>query len=257
MIMPIDKSIIQSLDFGQGIVAFNTTRGNNIDTNNPYAGFNVCHYTDDDITHVKYCRQSLCEYLNIPNYNLIIPRQTHSLNVAVIDSIPSNIIELNNIDALVTNKQSVALAVNTADCVPILLADVKNKVIATVHAGWRGTIGHIVNKTISKMIELGADVKNIKAMIAPCICVDCFEVGEDVSTIFEKEYPDMDVVVKTSVKKHVDLVKACCIDMKNAGIKLHNVTTPKSCTRCNPHKYFSARYSGINSGRILSLIMLT
>lgn len=256
MIMPIDKSFMQSLDFGRGIVAFNTTRGYDVDMNNPYAGFNACHYIDDEIAHVKHCRQSLCEYLNIPNCNLIIPRQTHSLNVAVIDTVPCDILNLNDIDALVTNQRRVALAVNTADCVPILLADMKNKVVAAVHSGWRGTIGHIICKTINKMIEIGADVKNIKAMIAPCICVDCFEVGNEVSSIFEKEYPEMDVVVKTSYKNHVDLVKACYIDMMKIGIEAHNVTMPIDCTRCNPHKYFSARHYGIKSGRMLSLIML-
>ena len=255
--MPTDKSFIQSLDLGQGIVAFNTTRGDNIDVNNPYAGFNACDYTGDDTAHVLECRSALCDYLNITIDKLIIPRQTHSLNVKVINSTPESETVLMDVDALVTNQPQIALAVNTADCVPILLADPDNRVIAAVHSGWRGTVGRIVCKAVDKMVELGADVNKIKAVMAPCICPDCFEVGDEVSSIFEAEYLHKGVVIKTETRDHVDLAMACKLDLLNSGLQECNITMPDSCTRCNPHEYFSARHSGINSGRMLSLIMLS
>ena len=123
--------------------------------------------------------------LQIPLENLIIPRQTHSLNVAVIDDVPFDANKLENIDALVTTLPNVAIAINTADCVPIVMVDEEAGVIAVAHSGWKGTVGKIASATIVKMVECGANPLHIKVAMGPCICGDCFEVGDEVVEQFE------------------------------------------------------------------------
>ena len=122
-----------------GVVAISTCRGCVIEGNS-YSGFNACHYTGDTDEHVAQCRGQLCVMLGIERDNLIIPRQTHSLNVAIIDTIPFDSQKLENVDALVTTLPRVAIAINTADCVPLVFVDDVNKVIGVAHSGWKGTV---------------------------------------------------------------------------------------------------------------------
>lgn len=238
------------------MVAMSTCRGCVIDGDN-YSGFNACHYTGDDLKHVEMCRAWLCEKLGIKKENLIIPRQTHSLNVTVIDSIPVAHDKLENIDALVTTLPNVAIAINTADCVPVVLADDVNGVIGVAHSGWKGTVGKIASKTVAKMIECGADVSLIKVAMGPCICGDCFEVGNEVVGQFVNNGFDNPQVILNQYqpRPHIDLPQACRQSLLEAGVLDENISLSRACSRCNPHQFFSARRLGINSGRTLTIAM--
>lgn len=239
-----------------GIEAFSTRRGDNVIVADGYSGFNACDYTGDAPDHIESCRDALCAMLCIDRDNLIIPRQTHSLNVAVIEHIPVNPTSIYDVDALVTTLPRVALAVNTADCVPLLLADVQAGVIAAVHSGWKGTVGRIVARAIDKMVSLGADVSRIVAAMGPCICGNCFEVGDEVIEQFRAAGLASDRIILTrEPRSHVDLPQACRATLLECGLRGDNIVMPKMCSRCNPERYFSARRMGINSGRTLSVII--
>lgn len=239
-----------------GIVALSTCRGCVVEGDS-YSGFNACHYTGDDMTHVRACRVQLCDKLGVEYDNLIIPRQTHSLNVAVISELPVSVEAIENVDALVTTLPNVAIAINTADCVPIALVDEVAHVIAVVHSGWKGTVGRIVALTVDKMVECGADAKRIKAAMGPCICGDCFEVGPEVVEQFENNGFDNDQVILRNYggRHHIDLPQACRQSLLEVGVRDENIIVSKVCSRCNPQEYFSARRLGINSGRTLTVIM--
>lgn len=241
-----------------GITAFSTCRGCIIEGDN-YSGFNACHYTGDDINHVNNCRAVLCEALDIDYSNLIIPRQTHSLNVAVINNLPVNVDCIENVDAIVTTLPDVAIAVNTADCVPIVLIDEIARVIAVVHSGWKGTVGRIATKTVTTMVECGADVSRIKVAMGPCICGDCFEVGDEVIEQFKNAGFDNTQVILNGygTRSHIDLPQACRQSLVETGILEENIIMPKVCSRCSPSKFFSARRLGINSGRTLTVVKLS
>lgn len=239
-----------------GIEAFSTRRGDNVIVADSYSGFNACDYTGDAPDHIESCRDALCAMLCIDRDNLIIPRQTHSLNVAVIEHIPVNPTSIYDVDALVTTLPRVALAVNTADCVPLLLADIQAGVIAAVHSGWKGTVGRIVAKTVNQMVALGADCSNIVVAMGPCICGDCFEVGTEVVAQFRDarlDYPG--VILPRTPRNHIDLPQACRATLLECGVKPQNIALPQACSRCNHDRYFSARRLGINSGRTLSVII--
>lgn len=244
-------------DMGCGITSFSTGR-DTVTGAGCYDGFNACHYTGDDPVHVDSCRRELMRSVDGIEC-LVIPRQTHSLNVAVIDREPA--VPLVDVDAVVTASRGIAIAVNTADCVPVLLADPDAGVVAAVHSGWRGTVGHIVLEALDAMVRLGAVPGRVRAVMGPSICTGCFEVGAEVAVEFEKAFPLVAGVVvygaDTATRPHVGLREAIRHDLEQAGLPAGNIDSVSSpCSRCNPVEWWSARRLGVDSGRTLSLIML-
>lgn len=238
-------------EFLPGIKVVITTRGTN--DGSPYSGFNVCHYTGDDEARIAACRGRLCEMLGITPERLIVPRQTHSVNVVEIKSLPVAESSIEGVDGVVTDLDNVAIGVSTADCVPVLLADDVAGIVGAAHAGWRGAVGGIVTKTVDAMVSLGADREKIHAFIGPCIGPECFEVGEEVAARF----PANCVIRQCgSEKPHVDLRKYIVAELGRCGVPSGAVTLHPCCTKCNPSRYFSARAIGINSGRNFSLIIM-
>lgn len=230
-----------------GIHAGFTSRGDVTD-DDPYSGFNLCHYTGDNPEHVADCRNAL---LQVSEANaLVVPRQTHSTRVHVVTH-PSDT-SLEEVDALVTSLPNVIIGVNTADCVPVVLSDPVTKVIAVAHAGWRGAFGGIVTRTVEQMMALGAVPARIRAAMGPCICQDCFEVGEEVA----ERFPSVVVQRMPGQRPHVDLTRFVALQLTESGLAPENIAMPPACTRCSPILYFSARALGINSGRCFSFAWL-
>lgn len=217
----------------------------------PYDGVNLCHYTNDSLHHVAECRQEFAQKLGVQVSALIIPRQAHTTNVAVINS-PAPAV-LDNVDALVTDRKDIVLCINTADCVPLLLHDTKAGVIAACHAGWRGAVNGVVQNTVAAMLSLGASPEHIQAAMGPCICPNCFEVGPEVADRFQ-QWPDTIITSAEWSKPHIDLPAVIAHILTQQGI--NHITPPPACTRCSWRTLFSARKLGINSGRMLSFIRI-
>lgn len=235
------------------VSAYSTWRGDCM-AEQPYSGFNICHYTGDDPTHIAECREELSRVTGIPADRIIIPRQTHSTNVLTVTSLPIESDKLENIDAIVTNLPEVIVGVNTADCVPVALADPIAGIAGAAHAGWRGAVGGIVETTVSAMTTLGSNPANIRAVMGPSICAECFEVGEEVAIRF-----DEDCVIRTPGQKpHVSLHKHITNILCSCGLKESNVKPfdPQLCTRCHSDVFWSARKAGINSGRIFTFVKI-
>lgn len=248
-----------------GITAFSTTRGPEADVADPYSGFSVCHYTGDDAGHYMACREQLARTLGLPANHLIIPRQVHGSACAVITGLPASA-TAPVADALVTNQPGVALCINTADCVPVLLADPEARIIAAAHCGWRGTVAPLLDNTVEAMTRLGADPSRIRAAMGPSICTSCFEVGPEVAARFNDAFPTMHnsssdcelhiVHHEFGEKPHIDLAAAITARLTGFGLQATAITPPLACSHCNPGRFFSARHSGISSGRTLTLITL-
>ncbi len=259
--------MIRELRFSKNVgdvYAFTTERGT-ADALNPYSEFNCCSYTGDSDEHVEKCRTLLCRELRIAPPDLITARQRHTTEVATIDDafLQKPDMEkahlLDGVDGLVTNEKNKAIGVFTADCVPIILFDPEAKVVAAVHAGWKGTLHNIVANAIDKMAELGSSPTNMLATFGPSICQKCFEVGDDVASLFAEGMPTLQGIMIYDIRrsKHlIDLVAANSVWMRAAGIRAENIAVPGFCTKCNPETYFSARLLGINSGRLLTGIVL-
>ena len=256
--------ILDKLVQENGILVVQTQRGE-VKTNNAYSQYNLCDYTGDDALRVLDARMQFCHQLGIDLDHLVMPRQTHSTNVKIIGqdfmeaSIEAQDEMLEGVDALVTKLPGVCIGVNTADCVSIALADSKNGVIAIAHAGWRGTVAKIAEKTVKAMCKLGADAKNIHATMGASICQECFEVGDEVAREFEQAGFDMSLIMKRNAitgKAHINLQEANRQVLIAAGLLPNNILLPQHCSRCESNRYFSARRLGINSGRSFTGIII-
>ena len=237
------------------ISCFSTTRhgGSGEGT---YATFNCTHYCGDNPEHVKTNLEKLAMSLPERPRVFVIPRQTHTTNVRVITDVPTQE-ELQDVDAVVTHLKGFCLCVSTADCVPILIYDKEKRVIAAVHAGWRGTVGRIVEKTLEAMkSHYGTDGKDVIACIGPSISLEAFEVGDEVYDAFAEAGFDMSAIAKKYEKWHLDLWEANRLQLLAQGVWPEHIEVSGICTYQQHENFFSARRLGIKSGRILSGVML-
>ena len=246
----------------EGVEAFSTTRGE-VDGRNAYSGVNLCDYVGDDALRVLDARITLAMQLGVDLEDMIMPRQTHSCHVAVIDQrfrsldIDKQEEALEGVDALVTKLPGVVIGVNTADCVPLVMLDGQAGVIAVAHAGWRGTVGRIVDAVVDEMCCLGAHADRIQVAMGPSICQDCFEVGKEVVEAFANAKFNLDQIMKrnpTTGKAHIDLCAANKETLVSAGVPAHQIVLSQHCSRCEHERFFSARRLGINSGRTFTAI---
>ena len=253
-------------DINNGVLAFSTMRGEGPGN---YDGFNITPYCGDSPRHVEMCRASLCAQLGITENQLILPYQTHSDKVAVIDSNFQQLSDeerykaLQGIDAVVTALPHICIGVSTADCIPVLLHDRRRNVIAAIHAGWRGTVAGIVNKSVEVMRHYyNCCACDIRAIIAPGISIDAFEVGDEVYEEFCKAGFAMQQIAKRypttdgGEKWHIDLWEANSLLLQQCGVAKENIHIAGVCTYKNHCDFFSARRLGIKSGRIFSGILL-
>jgi polyphenol oxidase len=210
----------------------------------------------DSPERVAANRKLFLAALNLDKAPLVTLHQIHSDRVHIIKDVTDQWNQADG-DALVIRAESYAVAVQTADCLPILLADPKNRVAAVVHSGWRGTLMHILPKTIEAMKrEFGCDPAQLVAAIGPGIRACCFEVGEEVADLFMKEFEDClsKAMDARPGKFLVDLPKVLELQLKGAGIKPENSHDIGVCTCCNFNEFFSYRAEGQNSGRMMAVI---
>lgn len=178
---------------------------------------------------------------------IFIPRQTHSLNVCWTEESG----ECPNTDAVITAKRGLCVAVKTADCIPVLLYDEHQQLVAAVHAGWRGTVGKIVSRTIEEMHSRGED---LYAVIGPGISLDAFEVGDEVYDAFLQAGFPMERIARRMEKWHIDLWDANRWLLEQAGVSRIQVSGVCTHSRCD--EYYSARRETIKTGRNINGIML-
>ena len=246
--------------------AFSTYRGGG---DGCYGGFNITPYCGDTPEHVAACREELCRQLGIADNRLILPYQTHSDKVEIIDDGFLRLDKeeqkeaLNGVDAVVTALHDTCIGVSTADCIPVLLHDTKQDVIAAIHAGWRGTVARIVERTIKVMEQnYGCQTSDIKAIIAPGISIEAFEVGDEVYEVFKAAGFPMHKIAKLypaadgGEKWHIDLWETNSYILQQSGIEKSQIHTAGICTFTHHEEFFSARRLGIKSGRIFNGIML-
>lgn len=204
---------------------------------------------------VEQNKKFVCEVLNIPFENLIIPIQTHNDNIEIITSpftLHPSLIQ--NTDALITNQKNIALALNFADCVPIIFYDSVEKVVAEAHAGWRGTAAKIAQKTINKMQEeFNCKPQNIICAIGPSIGKCCFEVGDDVR---EKLLETVDNSEKGLVYDKMNVNLKLINKFQILAMGVEKIDVCEDCTCCKTELFFSYRQEKGKTARHSAVIML-
>lgn len=160
----------------------------------------------------------------------------------------------NEADGLITADGGRVLGVKYADCVPILLASGDGRVVAAIHAGWRGVLLGIVPAAVARLAMIvGAPESTLAAAIGPCISKDAFEVGPEVVTSFEQLFDPASKRVHTE-KGHVDLKQAVLHQLIVAGVLRERIDTTDLCTFHTPEEFYSHRRDGVATGRMAALI---
>lgn len=155
-------------------------------------------------------------------------------------------------DALVTEEIGKCIGVRTADCVPILLLDSRNRAVGAVHAGWRGAVSEIVRHAIEKMHDdFDTSPADLYAAMGPCIRGCCYEVGEEVESHFAPLFPEWE---PKPGKRKVDLSQANRRQMEAAGVRPDRIFDSGLCTTCQPSQFFSYRREPQNPGRMVASI---
>lgn len=147
-------------------------------------------------------------------------------------------------DALITSQAGLAISMRTADCYPILIANRRLHAVAVVHAGWRGTASHILDRTLEKMhSEWGSRPEDLRVAIGPGIGVCCYEVGEEVARQFGPKNIS-----------HIDLAQINRERLISAGVRQDAIEVLGGCTRCDAALFHSFRRDGEAAGRMISFI---
>lgn len=161
-------------------------------------------------------------------------------------------------DALVTAESGVALAIQVADCFPVLISDSKTGTIAAAHAGWRGALARILPQTLAGMKhKLGVDPTHVLVAIGPGIRNCCLEVGSDVADAFEAAFPRARLCSphpNHRGKRLLDMPKALTLQLAEAGVPREAVYDLGLCTRCHTDEFFSHRAEGSGAGRMMGVI---
>jgi len=206
----------------------------------------------------------ICSAENIKTKNLVLSHQTHTNNVITVTKAdcgkgiykPS----FCDVDGLITNEVGVALVTQYADCTPLLFCDPVKKVIASSHAGWRGTVKQIGKVTVNKMInDFGCEAKNIIVGIGPCIKACCYEVDDTViNEILKMDFLDYDscFTKKENGKYMLDLVETNKQILVKSGILYENIDESDICTCCNSDDLHSHRATGGKRGNLAAIIEL-
>jgi YfiH family protein len=148
-------------------------------------------------------------------------------------------------DALLTDVAGLWVGVKTADCVPILLVDTRTRAVAAIHAGWRGTVARIAEKTaVAMMARWGSRPSDLQAAIGPGIGKCCFEVGPEVAIEFGQ----------AAIRTYIDLPESNRRQLIEAGVVSKTIYTAKLCTVCHPAEFHSFRRDREKAGRMISVI---
>jgi len=260
--------------------AFSTRHGG---VSRVYGGnaLNLGFTQHDSRAAVERNRELFLEELGVANgrktWPLVSLRQIHSDLIHYVDQIPQHVLTG---DGLVTDTPGLLVAVLTADCLPVILADRKRQAVGVFHAGWRGTVKRIVEKGVGEMQKhFKSNPRNLVAAIGPGVQGCCYEVGEEVRTKFEaqfvyahslfrevkesdpvrEKYPLLFLTARAPghgelpVKLFLDLVEANRRQLLDAGVMAKNIDTLAPCTACHTDLLFSFRSEKGVTGRMMGV----
>lgn len=253
---------------GEKVTAFSSTRYGGCSEGN-YRSFNVNRYCGDDEEHIARNLESLKSLLGVSQ--VFMPHQVHGTEVLrVKQSVPWEGMadDFEGVDAMITDVTGICIGVSTADCIPVLLYDEAHHAAAAIHAGWRGTVKRIVKKAVESMHDsFGTRPEELQAVIGPGISLESFEVGDEVYQQFQEAGFPMERIarryptklpplggIEGGSKWHIDLPLCNRLQLEEAGVS--QIAMSGICTYQQSDDFFSARKLGINSGRILTGIVL-
>jgi YfiH family protein len=188
--------------------------------------------------------------LGYPELPIVRATQVHGSRVIVVSEAPAprEVVDAGECDALVTALPGVGLAVQTADCVPVLLA--AEEAVAAVHAGWRGALTDVAGRAVEAFLALVSNRSAARAWIGPSIGPCCYEVGPEVA----ERFPGGFTRQSSGDRFLLDLPGVVRSQLERSGIPPGNVIADWACTKCGGDRYASYRRDGERAGRMIALI---
>jgi len=229
----------------------------------------------DTRENVDENRRLLQAALGAEEFTLAPLKQIHSDAIHLFSAAPAHPCKG---DASATNRPGLLLAVQTADCVPIIVVDPKKRAVAAIHAGWKGTLARITEKAVGRMrLEFGSKPADLLAALGPSIGPCCYEVGAEFVTKFAAQFADAAEYFdepRTGEEPnplqwlnmmppghqpppgnvHLDLPRANRAQLVSAGLRPQNIFASGLCTACHTNFFFSHRREGARSGRLMSVV---
>jgi YfiH family protein len=241
---------------------------------------NLGFTTTDDHETVRRNRRSITAAITGEEATpLVTVHQIHSGLVVVVCAQDATLSQPHKADGLITNEPGILLGIQTADCIPVLVADRKRRVVGAFHAGWRGTVKRIVETGVGRMrMEFGSQPDDLVAAIGPGIGSCCYSVGEEVLSEFESQFlythelfheieasdllhnpwlltaPRAPRHTPVEPKLHLDLVEANRRQLLDAGLSADAIEIVGGCTSCQTELFFSHRAEQGHTGRMLAVI---
>jgi YfiH family protein len=219
----------------------------------PYDTLNLGFHLGDDDDAVRENRTRFAKSLGLGGDQFFEQRQVHGTQVREISEfdIAETVADMEG-DALITRAEGCAVAVRTADCVPVLIAHPSSGDVGAVHAGWRGAVAGIVSQAIQ---ALACDPADLLVAIGPHIRVEAFEIGEEVAREMEHAAKGRPVVQRGAAKPHGDLAALIRLQLRDAGVPNAAIDDVGGCTHSDAAHFFSHRRERGKTGRHLSAIV--
>ena len=231
-----------------------------------YSSLNLSFDRGDDPARVLENFKRIGASMGVAVEDMVLSKQTHTTNVRVVtkeDKGKGVIRERNytDVDGMITNVPGICLVTSYADCVPLYFVDPVKKAIGLSHSGWRGTVGKIGKNTVQLMQEnFGSKPEDLLAAVGPSVCMDCYEVSEDVieqfKETFEKKYWEDLFYKKENGKYQLNLWKANELIFLESGILPEHMAITNVCTHCNSKILYSHRTMGNNRGNLCAFLAL-
>ena len=228
----------------------------------PKGDLNLAHFKGDEAANVDENRRRFLKAMGAEGATIVTARQTHSSERVMIETPAQARQTQPGCDAMTTRLRGVLLAIQTADCLPILIGDTQSGTVAAIHAGWRGTAGRIAERTVADLMRVhGVDPRNCIAAIGPTACAECYEVGEDVIERYKKEFGywrNLFVNHQANGKAYLDIRAANIQQLAFCGFTEDRIHVADYCTMHQNEWFFSYRREGksrpAGTGRLLSVI---
>ncbi|MBD0369435.1 MAG: peptidoglycan editing factor PgeF [Pyrinomonadaceae bacterium] len=222
----------------------------------PQNALNLAGFHEDAAENIHENRRRFLRLFD-GDWQLTAVWQMHSADVRIVRDREDARSDQVRCDALTTNAAGILLAVKSADCVPVILGDQRTGACAAVHAGWRGTVARIVERTLERMsAQYGTRAEDVRAAIGPAAGGCCYEVGAEVIEAFRSNFDDADSLFQPTREGHalIDLQRANRNQLIQSGVKSERIHTAPFCTMCRTDLFFSYRREKSTLGRVGRLI---
>ena len=251
--------VCEPLEHAGFLNAFSTRKGGVSPL--PSGSLNLAQFKGDSKENVFENRRRFLKAIDAEQSTVVTATQTHSIERVALGSLDQARGPQPGCDAMTSRLAGILLAIQTADCLPVLIGDPVTGSMAAIHAGWRGTAGRITERTVAGLMQQGVNPRNAIAALGPAACAECYEVGQDVIGRYKKEFGywrSLFADLREDGKAHLDIYAANIQQLIFCGFTEERIHVADHCTMHENELFFSYRREGGGQpsvvGRLLSVI---